>query len=91
MLTISCIPSNFCAFNIINRKMARGDVRGGHSNLLSSGIFPVIFQLTFGVHVYIVAADAYAPSLEQHRPATRLGDVALRTCVSFTCVLSAGD
>jgi len=44
--------------------------------------FPRYFQLTFGVHVYIVAAGAFALSSERHRPATRLGDVAVRTCVS---------
>jgi len=37
-------------------------VGGGYSNPLSLG---VIFQLTFGVYVYIVAADAFALSSER--------------------------
>ena len=51
------------------------NVRGGYSNLLSSGIFPVIFQLAFW------CARIYC-CWERSRPATRLGDMAVRTCVS---------
>ena len=59
------------------------------------GHFPVIFQLTFGVHVYIVAADAFALSSERHRPVCSLRAHSLHLCdmvrcarIARTCVLS---
>jgi len=99
MLTISCIPSSFCAFNIINRKMAGGDVGGGYSNPLSLGISPLFFSYLFGVYVYIVASDAFALGLLGGAQAgdAALGDVAVRTCVfssdvtSSTCILFADN
>ena len=85
MLTISCIPSSFCSFIIINRKMA--------GEMLEVGIptpfhwaFPSYFSVNLlGVHVYIVAADAFALSLERHSPAS---DVVRCTRIARTCVLN---
>ena len=67
MLTISYIPCNFCALNIINRKKAGGDVIGGYCNLLSVGIFPVIFQLAFScVRVYSCSPPSGTGRLALH-------------------------
>jgi len=43
VLTISGITSRFCAFIIINRKMAVGDVMGGFPNPRPTGYPPFIF------------------------------------------------
>ena len=62
MLTISCITCNFCAFNIINRKKAGGDVMGGYSHLFPSGHLPRFIFSWFCVPVYNVVFMARAAS-----------------------------
>jgi len=98
MLTISCIPSSFCAFIIINRKMA-GEMLEADIPAPFHWAFPFMFQLTFGMHVYIACAGRLRAGLVGGAQAgdAALDDVVVRTCVfssdvtSSTCILFAGD
>ena len=63
-------------------------VIGGYSNLFSVGIFPVIFQLAFRVHMYVAAGAFRASDVAVHlclrgvgRPSGPAGCVAVHLCL----------